>query len=255
MLVSYENIFIPELMTQLETNKLCDPPVTEPRSKFLLTFQYFSQVLFLFWDFRQEYFGIKMTHFVRRQNTACTWCWSVKSPFDINRLLNIQKHSIKVFISINFCTSVHKWHTCPWVFSLVLCSTKQNKTEHNINLPLQDPAWLPLLSVNMEKSGSADLLITTTHREGSISHRYGHIHTVCLWQYVGECKGISSKSQRRVCLRKYSLCLKPKTLQPSKKDRAFIWRKVSDRLPRNLGITFNNQNLRQYWKISPFYSS
>lgn len=131
MLVSYGfgKLFIPEPTNQLE--KLSDPPFTEPLSTFLLTFQYFSQVLFLFWDFRQEYFGIKMTHFIRRQNTACTWCWSVKRPFDITRFLYIQKYLIKEF---NVNTLVLKWHTYPWVFSLVLCSTKQKKREQNINL-------------------------------------------------------------------------------------------------------------------------
>lgn len=69
------------------------------------------------------------------------------------------------------------------------------------------------LSVNMEKSGSAYLLITTTHRQGNISHRYGHIHTVCLWEYVGECKGIYSISQMGVCSRKYSLHPKPRAVQ------------------------------------------
>lgn len=128
------------------------------------------------------------------------------------------------------------------------CVLQSKRKESKILILLQSTSscLTASLSVNMEKSGSADMLITTTHRQGSISHRYGHIHTVYLWERVGECKGISSKSQRRECLRKYSLCPKPKTaaLLPSQTESAFIWRKlVSERLPRNHDIMFNNQKL------------
>jgi len=49
----------------------------------------------------------------------------------------------------------------------------------------------------MEKSGSADLLITTTHRQGSISRRYGHIHTVRLWQSEARDSCLTAQSDRQ----------------------------------------------------------
>ncbi len=88
------------------------------------------------------------------------------------------------------------------------------------------------LSVNTEKSGSADLLITTTHRQGNISHRYGHIHTVCLWEYVGECKGIYSISQMGVCSRNIHCIQNPE--QSSQSDRNWFQTHFQD-------IMFNNQ--------------
>lgn len=203
-----------------------DPPIVTEPLKFLPTFQYFSQVLFLFWDFRQEYFGIKMTHFARRQNTARARLWSVKRPLHMSRLLHIQ-NVIHYSINKHFCTLAHKRHTCPWVFSLVLCSTKQNRTEQNINLPAVYKLLLDCLFVckhgKIWKCRSADN--NHTHRQGNISHRYGHIHTVCLWEYVSECIGIYSISQMGVCSRKTEAA----ALLPSQTDSVFIWRKlVSD---------------------------
>ncbi len=84
----------------------------------------------------------------------------------------------------------------------------QSKTEQNrILISLQTTSCCLTVSLSVHTADNNHTQ-TGTH----FSQVWAH-STVCLWEYVGECKGIYSRSQMGGCSRKYRLRPKPSAVQ------------------------------------------